>query len=149
MKETVYRTTFEILKVREVTGKRVQSPDEVAKMFQNEAFGDREAMYVLHLNSQQQIIEKELVALGALNVSRICPREIFKKAIINSSNTIATIHNHPSGSLEPSWDDKSIWKLLSKVGHFLGIPVVDHLIVSPKGFYSAANEGLMEELKKK
>jgi len=144
-KEIVYRTTFEILKVKEATGEKVQSPKEVADQFKNEAYGDREAMYVLHLNSKQRIIEKELVALGALNVSSICPREIFKKAILNSANGILTVHNHPSGDLEPSEDDKSIWRLLNKIGKWLGIPVIDHLIVSSKGYLSATEAGLMEK----
>ena len=124
-----------LLKVRESTGERIGSPSQAYELLREEASADRECMWVLHLNIQMEVIEKELVAMGTLGQSVCFPREIFKKAILNSADGIITVHNHPSGRLEPSQEDRQVWERLDKAGEILNIRVHDHLIVSVKGFY--------------
>jgi DNA repair protein RadC len=124
-----------LLKVRESTGERIGNPQQAYQMLKDAASADRECMWVLHLNSQLEVIEKELVALGPLDQSLCYPREIFKKAILNSADSIITVHNHPSGRLEPSEDDRQVWERLDKAGEILNITVRDHLIISARGFY--------------
>lgn len=92
---------------------------------------DRECFWVLHLNSQNCIVKKELVAMGTINAAAVAPREVFKGAILRSAKSIVTVHNHPSGHLEPSVEDLRFWDMLSKSGEILGIPVTDHLIIGP------------------
>jgi len=46
------------------------------------------------------------------------------------------VHNHPSGSLEPSKDDLEITQRLVKSGEILGIELLDHVIVSKNGYFS-------------
>ncbi|MBI2851285.1 MAG: JAB domain-containing protein [Chloroflexi bacterium] len=124
-----------LLQVRESTGERIGSPRDAYLLLQEEASADRECMWVLHLNIHMEVIEKELVAVGTLDQSLCFPREIFKKAILNSADSIITAHNHPSGWLEPSENDRQVWERLDKAGEILEIKVHDHLIISVKGYY--------------
>ena len=124
-----------LLRVRESTGERISSPGQAYELLKEEASADRECMWVLHLNTNMEVIEKELVAMGTLDQSMCFPREIFKKAILNSADSIITAHNHPSGRLEPSENDRQVWERLDKAGDILEIKVHDHLIISVKGYY--------------
>jgi len=101
----------------------------------HEAKFDREAFWVLHLNTQNQVIEKELVSLGSVNYSVVHPREVFKKAILNSAAAIITVHNHPSENMKPSMEDERVWKGLNQAGEIIGIEVLDNLIITPQGVY--------------
>jgi len=119
---------------------KVTGPHSVIKMMREEAKADRECFWVLHLNTAQAIIEKELVAMGILNQSLVHPREVFRKAVMLGVNTIITVHNHPSGTITPSDDDIGVWNRLKKAGEILGIKVVDNVIITPEGRYYSENE---------
>jgi DNA repair protein RadC len=105
---------IKILQIRESTGETVTSPKYVAEMMTEESKADRECLWVLHLNAQNKIIEKELVAVGTVNSAIVGPREVFKKAIINSVSGIIAVHNHPSGEPEPSSEDIQIHRRLEQ-----------------------------------
>lgn len=131
---------LKLLQIKEATGQNIRSPRAIADSMSEEAKADRECFWVLHLNTQLQIIEKELVAIGTLGCAVVHPREVFKKAIINSAYSIVTVHNHPSGSKTPSKEDQMLWGKLKQAGELLQIPVNDNLIITPGGeFYTEAN----------
>lgn len=127
---------IKILQVREATGSKINNPADVFDMMREEALADREIFWVLHLNTRNKIIEKEICHIGCLDSSVVHPREVFKKAVINSAYCIMTVHNHPSGALEPSKEDKAIWERLRQAGDILGIELLDNLVISSKGIYS-------------
>ena len=129
---------LKLLQVRESTGIKAISPSDVYEAMGPEALADRECFWVLHLNSQMEIVEKELVSMGGLDTASAHPREVYKKAILNSASCLILVHNHPSGDLTPSYEDKKINKRLTEAGELLGIPVTDHIIISTKGYYSFA-----------
>ena len=54
---------------------------------------------------------------------------------------VIAVHNHPSGNLKPSQADLSLTQKLVQAGKMLDLPVLDHLIVSEKGYFSFADEG--------
>jgi len=126
--------------VKEARGEKITDAKKAAKLMGNEAKIDREALWVLHLNAQNQVIEKELVSLGIVNCSVVHPREVFKKAILNSAAAIITVHNHPSENMKPSVEDEKIWKRLNQAGEIIGIEVLDNLIVTPQGVYYSEKE---------
>lgn len=133
-----------LLQVREAMGDTVKSAEKVAELMGEEAKADRECFWVLHLNTQLQLIDKELVAMGSLEAAIIHPREVFRKAIINSAHAIVTVHNHPSGGLIPSEEDKVIWRTLREAGELLQIKVLDNLIIVPGGgHYSEASDAAL------
>lgn len=121
--------------VKETKGILITEAQKVARLMREEGKIDREAFWVLHLNPQNQVIEKELVSLGIVNSSVVHPREVFKRAILNSAAAIITVHNHPSGNTQPSAEDQEIWKRLNSAGKIIGIEVLDNLIITPQGNY--------------
>lgn len=71
------------------------------------------------------------------------PREVFADAITDRATSVILVHNHPSGTLEPSNQDILITKQLVEAGSILGINVLDHLIISKKGHLSMKERGLL------
>ncbi len=133
------RKTLDILQIKEATTNYVLRSEAVAELMVEESKADRELFWVLHLNTKKALIEKELVAMGTLDSACIHPREVFRKAVINSSSSIITVHNHPAGSAEPSSEDRKVWSRLEQAGEILGIKVIDHIIITPSGkFFSLA-----------
>jgi len=126
---------LKLLQVREAQGESCTSTKSIIDSMAEESKADRECFWVIHLNTQLKVIEKELVAMGTLDQTSISPREVFKKAIINSAAHIITVHNHPGGSNEPSQSDFYTWDKLTSAGELLGITVLDHLIITPNGSY--------------
>lgn len=98
-----------------------------------------EYMFVLLLDTKNKLIKKVLVSIGTLNSSIIHPREIFKHALLESANSIILVHNHPSGDINPSEEDRNITKLLVEAGNLLGIKVLDHVIIGKENFKSIIN----------
>ncbi len=121
--------------VKEAKGILITGAPNVVALMEQEGKIDREAFWVLHLNTQNQVIEKELVSLGSINSSVVHPRETFKRAILNSAAAIITVHNHPSENTKPSVEDQRIWKKLNQAGEIIGIEVLDNVIITPQGNY--------------
>lgn len=136
---------LKLLQVKEATGQTLKSASLIAESMLEEAKADRECFWVLHIDVQLRVIEKELVAMGILGEARIHPREVFKKAIINSAASIITVHNHPSNRAEPSNEDKYLWGKLKQAGELLQIPVTDNLIITPSGKYYSEREAKANE----
>ncbi len=99
----------------------------------------REHFYTLLLDSKNSVIKEELISIGTLNASLVHPREVFKPAIRNSANSIILVHNHPSGSKEFSDEDIKVTHKLIEAGKLLKIKVLDHIIITNKGFSSWKN----------
>ena len=102
---------------------------------------NQELFYCLYFNTKQQIIGKELLFIGTVNKSITHPREIFKYAYLYSASSIICLHNHPSGDTMPSREDIDFTDALVKIGMMQKIPVIDHIIVSDKSYYSFLENG--------
>lgn len=71
------------------------------------------------------------------------PREVYGDPLSDRAAAIIVCHNHPSGQLEPSEEDRNITRRLSAAGDILGINLLDHLILSPHGgYFSFVESGL-------
>ena len=71
------------------------------------------------------------------------PKVLFKKAFEVQATAIVLCHNHPSGSLKPSRQDRELTDKLKNAATYLDIQVIDHIIVSDEGYFSFADEGLL------
>ena len=71
-----------------------------------------------------------LVSIGSVNASIVYPREAFKRAIVLPPASILVVRNHPSGDLAPSEEDLELAERLREAGKLLGIPLLDHVIVT-------------------
>ncbi|HXD78056.1 MAG TPA: DNA repair protein RadC [Puia sp.] len=80
---------------------------------------------------------------GGIAATYVDPRLIFKKALQLEAVNIIVGHNHPSGNLRPSRADETLTARLKDGANYLDIKLLDHIIVSPKGYFSFAAEGLL------
>jgi len=100
---------------------------------------DREQIRVVMLDTRNGVIDTEIVSIGTINSCIGHPREIFKSAIVKSAASIIIVHNHPSGDPSPSPEDFALTKRLIGVGKFLGIEVLDHVVIGD-GCYSSIKD---------
>lgn len=128
-------------------GERLFAPASVSKIIIRTAYDvlsqvrdiadkKQEYLIVLYLNARHELILKEVVGIGSLNSLRITPKEIFSNALQTPCASLIVVHNHPSGDPNPSDDDLSFTRRIQKAGEVMGIPLVDHVIISKSGYYS-------------
>ena len=96
----------------------------------------QEQFMVVFLNTKNHIIGHKILYLGGLDRSIVHPREVYKEALKVSAARIIAVHNHPSGDVSPSENDHWVTKVLEEAGDTMGIPLLDHLIVSQTGYTS-------------
>ncbi|HEY1041745.1 MAG TPA: DNA repair protein RadC [Candidatus Paceibacterota bacterium] len=90
----------------------------------------------LYLNTHHQIIHDEVISIGTINSNLIHPREVFKPAIEYAAVAVILAHNHPSGIVTPSKADIEITQHLVAAGKMIGVPLVDHVVVTKDNFMS-------------
>jgi len=103
----------------------------------------QEYFICISLNGANEVIENRTVTVGLLDRSQVHPREVFADVITDRAASVIFAHNHPSGALEPSNSDLKIQEQLTEAGRILGIKVLDHIIISKKGYYSFQENGLV------
>jgi len=114
----------------------ISSPADVDRLLRGRIANlDRENFVVVLLNTKNEVIDTPLVSVGTLSASLVHPREVFKPAIRASAASVILAHNHPSGKVEPSREDREVTKRLKESAEILGIEVLDHVIVGD-GYYS-------------
>ena len=101
---------------------------------------EKEVFVIIHLDTRNVILKHEIVSIGTLNSALIHPREVFKSAIKENSNSIIIVHNHPSGDPSPSREDRLVTDNLKKSGELLNIKVLDHVIVGKDEYFSFVEE---------
>ena len=125
---------------------KISSPDLVYQKYGPLlAHLKKEIFMVLLLNSANILLRDLRISEGTLNASLVHPREVFHPAISEPAASIILLHNHPSGEVQPSLEDKNITLRLIQSGKLLDIPVIDHIIIGESGYFSFKEEGLMEE----
>jgi DNA repair protein RadC len=96
----------------------------------------KEHFIALYLNARHQLVHKETISIGTVNLSVVHPRELFEPAIRCCAVEIVLVHNHPSGNPEPSDADSALTRKMMEVGQLMGIHIVDHVIVTKNSFFS-------------
>lgn len=150
-----YRTTVWKFKVSEdlppvlsKSATAISAPADVYRQF-SPLFKDEvvEKFVVAYLTSRKSVDGYSVVTSGILNSSLVHPREVFADAIAAfRASSIIIMHNHPSGSPEPSGEDIRVTRQLVEAGRILGIPVDDHVIfhfTGAQGYTSFAERGLL------
>jgi len=119
-------------------GKRLQSnrnqeilsPEDVWKSCADFRDSKKEHFVAFYFDTQNCLIERQIISIGTLNTSLVHPREVFEPAVTLHSASIIIAHNHPSGNLEPSSEDIEVTKRLTHASKILDIPILDHVIVA-------------------
>jgi DNA repair protein RadC len=121
----------------------ISSPADVERLVRGRIANlDRENFVVVLLNTKNEVIETLTVSIGTLGASLVHPREVFKPAIRASAASVILAHNHPSGKVEPSREDREVTRRLGEAAGILGIEMLDHVIVGD-GYFSMKEHGML------
>ncbi len=125
-------------------GTPLRSPTDVGT-YVRARLGDApsERFLVLGLDARQRVRVIEVVAIGSLASVEVHPREVFRPLVRSGMHSAIAVHNHPSGDPSPSEADLELTRRLADVGVLLGIPLLDHLVVTPREVVSMAALGLL------
>ncbi len=107
------------------------------KFFINE---NQEKFLAIFLDNKKCLINYKILFIGTNNASIVHPREVFLEAIKAKASAVVVMHNHPSGNVLPSEEDKNITEKLIQSGYMLGIPLLDHIITNGEEYYSFYDE---------
>jgi DNA repair protein RadC len=124
----------------EISNQRLNSPEKVNDYMQP-ILRDlaHEEFHILLLNTKNSLIKRIQIFKGTLNQCNVYPRELFREALLHSAASIVLVHNHPSGSTEPSREDILITDRLIEAGRMIGIYVADHIIIG-HNYYTSLKE---------
>jgi len=121
----------------------VRKAEDILPLISHIADKKQEYFLCISLNGANEVIGNRIVTVGLLNTNQVHPREVFADAISDRAASIILAHNHPSGILAPSPDDIITTRQLIDAGNIIGISVLDHIIVTKKGYLSFKEKGLM------
>lgn len=130
--------------------KKINSPDDACNLLgKHISEMDREVLCMINLDTQLRPINCSIVSMGTVNSTVINIKEIFKTALLSNAYGIMILHNHPSGSLNPSEDDIRSTERIKECCNLMGFKLVDHIIIAPKinsetfDYYSFLGNGLL------
>ncbi len=114
----------------------ISDTDKAVEQFRDIRGKKQEYFAMLTLDGANRLISNTVVFQGTLNQSLIHPREIFAKAIEDRAASIIVAHNHPSGNVEPSFEDRETTLRLKEAGRLLGIAVLEHIVLTKADYRS-------------
>jgi DNA repair protein RadC len=117
-------------------------------MRENHIERGHEHCWVLCLSPANQILNIELISLGAIDEAIVKPMQVYRIAVHKGAIKIIMVHNHCFDGLLPSEVDLEVTDRMYQVGKILGIELLDHMVIDEKGYYSFLDSGLMNEIKK-
>ena len=124
-------------------GFTVRSPGDAAQLLMSEMpHLEQEHFVVLFLDTRNQMIGRETLYVGNLNVTHIRVSEAFRGATRCNAAAIIDAHNHPTGDPSPSPQDVEVTRQLAQAGDLLDIELLDHLVIGKSRFVSMRERGL-------
>ena len=121
----------------------LSSPSDVYEIVKDLKNERQEKLLAIYTNTLNELLGKEIIAVGSLNVLNARPRDIFYHAIKYNAYGIILVHNHPEGSCEPSKEDIEFTNFLKRLSLEMGFEILDHLIICNKGYFSFASQELI------
>lgn len=116
---------------------RIAGPADVAELVGAEmAHLSQEHLRVLLLNARNEVVRAVEVYVGNVGSAVVRPAEVFRPAVQENCPALIVVHNHPSGTPEPSADDLAVTRTLVRAGELLGIELLDHVVVAQRGWVS-------------
>ena len=107
---------------------------------------NKEHFWVLALNNANKILNLELVSLGSVSSTIFKPMEVLSIPLQKQAVGVILVHNHPSGKLTPSEEDKDLTDRLIQACRIMNTPVLDHVIITAHSYLSFKETGLLERL---
>ena len=133
------------LKEEVMGNKAIKGPEDVMEYISLSMANLKEEVFkVIYLNSANIILAMEDLFKGTVNQSAVYPREVVKRALELNACALIFVHNHPSGDLNPSQQDLSLNEKLIRACLAIDLTPLDHLIISPAGYISFKEKGLIK-----
>jgi DNA repair protein RadC len=118
--------------------------DYILKQIMEPYMTTQEVFVALLMNRTNIVTGYAVISIGGQHSTIVDPKIVFRHALLSNSCGIIVAHNHPSGNLAPSMEDKKITIKLREVGRQLELPIFDHIIVCENDYFSFADEGLLD-----
>lgn len=123
---------------------RICSSNDIYRLMRHEMLDlQHEEFWCIMLNNAGKVIGKELISRGGITQTTVDVRLILRAAIMSRASAIILCHNHPSGNKKPSNDDIRLTSDIKSASKLMNIKTLDHLVITPSGYYSFADEGLL------
>lgn len=124
-------------------GAALHAPDTVKKYLCLHLANEmRELFGVMFVDCQNRVIAFEVMFVGTLSQTSVYPREVAMAALRHDAAAVLLVHNHPSGSAQPSPADEHLTTTLKHALSFVDVRVLDHMIVCGDSVLSMAEHGL-------
>lgn len=120
---------------------KITQPKEAYQFFRTRIRGDIEEFWMATLNSDKKITASACLFRGTVDHCLFHPRDVFRFACLHNASSFVVAHNHPSGSALPSAEDIQVTEQLLTLSLVMQIPIVDHLILAGRGYYSFLEKG--------
>jgi DNA repair protein RadC len=121
----------------------INSSKDVFNLTKDLAKASQEKLLLILTNTENEVLFKDTIAIGSMNIVNIKPRDIFYYALKYNAYGIILIHNHPNGNPKPSQEDI---KLTNKINHLsaeMGFQLLDHIIIGRKSYFSFFDNNLI------
>lgn len=128
---------------REQGAKVRSSVDAVAILMPQLRDLSKEVFKTIYLNASHHVLQIVDEASGTVNYTTPIIREIFHKGLQAHAVSLICAHNHPSGDITPSREDREFTRRLAEAGRIMQIKVLDHVIIGDNTYYSFADEGYL------
>lgn len=117
--------------------KQIKCSLDVYNLVKNELEHElQEKLLVIFLNTRKYVIKKKVIFIGTVNSSTVHARDVFREAVKCNAVSIILVHNHPAGSINPSFQDVNMTNNFINIGKMMGIDVIDHIIIGKNSYYS-------------
>lgn len=105
---------------------------------------EQEQLRVITLNTKNRILSAPMIYQGSVHTTVVRLAEVFRPAILENASGLVIVHNHPSGTPDPSPEDAALTREIVKAGQLLDVDVFDHVIIGrgKPGFISLKERGL-------
>lgn len=136
-----------LVRESEIEYDAVKTPEDAAGVFISFGLGDSadEIFAIACLAADGSITAVHEISHGDITSSPVHPREIMKRALLNNAVSIVLGHCHPSmnPNPKPSQEDRDVTSRIVEAGKLMGVPVLDHIIISGTNHFSFRDAGLM------
>jgi len=124
--------------------KKITSSNSVFELMQP-LIGElpHEEFWIVYLNNSNKVLQKTQLSKGGITGTLVDIRIVLKNALQLGAVGIILVHNHPSGTLQPSLADKQLTQKIKTAGESLDIKVLDHIIITEKAYFSFADDNLL------
>ena len=118
--------------------------NKYVRHFYSDDIGIYESFFILLLNKSMHTVGFAKISQGGIVGTVVDVKIIYKYVVDSLASYVIICHNHPSGNIQPSEEDKNITQKI-KVGlkEICDTKLLDHIIVTEDSYFSFADENLI------